>query len=115
MAPGVTELRRASTLFSADITSFPPAKHMLEEHQGERVKLALDLIEEGIRRRVLRRVHSRLAAEALLVAVQRVMEPDLLVQVGLSMSEAVEEVEYFFLHELLQPRRGAAGTPEKNS
>jgi hypothetical protein len=88
---------------------------MLEEHQRERVEMGRDLIEEGIRKRILRGVHSRLVAEAMLAAVQRVMESEFLAEAGLSVSDAVEEVEDFLLHGLLNPRRRAGKTGKKIS
>ncbi len=105
MAPGVTEIRKASALYSADVEGFAPAKRLLEEHQRERIEDARETIEEGIRAGVLRGVHSRLVSEATLAAVQRVMDPELLREIDLSVSEAVDEVEDLFLHGLLNPRK----------
>ena len=88
---------------------------MLEEHQGERVKVTREPIEEGIRKRILHGVHSRLVGEAMRAAVQRVMESEFLAEAGLSVSDAVEEVEDLLLHGLLNPRRRAGKTGKKTS
>jgi AcrR family transcriptional regulator len=113
MASGVTEIRKASSIFSADIADFPPARRMLEEHQRERIEDARATIEEGIRDRVIRGVHPRLVAEAVLAAVKRVMDPDLLQEIDLSVGEAVDEVEDLFLHGLLHPRRTTSSRARK--
>ena len=62
-----------------------------------------EVIQQGIRRRRFRRVDSRLAAEATLAAVQRVMEPEFLADSSLSLSQAIEQVEDLILNGLLHP------------
>ena len=115
MAPGVTELRKSSVAFFADIAGFAPAKRMLAEHQRTRVDEACRTIEDGIRKGALRGVHLRLVAEGMLAAVQRVMDPEFLSEAGLRMSEAVEEIEDLFLHGLLHPRRRRGARPRRKS
>ncbi len=106
--PGVSELRQASSLFFADVAGFPPAKRRLERHQTERRQDVRTLIEEGIRRRTFNGFDSHLAADVFVAAVQRVMDPDFLVEVGLSPSEAIREAESLLLYGLLHPdNRGA--------
>jgi hypothetical protein len=48
-------------------------------------------------------VDSRLAAEATLAAVQRVMEPEFLTHSSLSLSQAIDQVEDLILNGLLHP------------
>jgi len=106
--PGVSELRQASSLFFADVAGFPPAKRRLERHQSERRRDVRALIEEGIRQGTFSGFDSQLAAEVFVSAVQRVMDPDFLVEVGLSPSEAIREAETLLLYGLLHPDgRGA--------
>jgi AcrR family transcriptional regulator len=115
IAPGVTELRKSSVSFFADIAGFAPARRMLADHQRARVDEACRTIEEGIRKGALRGVHSRLVAEGMLAAVQRIMDPEFLSEAGLRMSEAVEEIEDLFLHGFLHPRRRRVARPRKQS
>ena len=115
MAPGVTELRKSSVSFFADIASFAPAKRILADHQRARVDEACRTIEEEIRKGSVRGVHLRLVAEGMLAAIQRVMDPEFLTEAGLRMIEAVEEIEDLFLHGLLHPRRRRVARPRKQS
>ena len=100
---GVRELRTASSRFMEDVRSLPPAKRLLERHQKMRLAAGREVIQQGIRRRRFRRVDSRLAAEATLAAVQRVMEPEFLADSSLSLSQAIEQVEDLILNGLLHP------------
>ena len=66
-----------------------------------------ETIEEGIRSGEFRGIHSQLVAESILASIQHVMSPVFLSEVGLSMTEAIGEVEDLILHGLLHPdRRG---------
>jgi AcrR family transcriptional regulator len=115
IAPGVTELRKSSVSFFADIASFAPAKRMLADHQRERVDETCRMIEEGILKGAVRGVHLRLVAEGMLAAIQRVMDPELLTEAGVGMSEAVEQMEDLFLNGLLNPRRRRVARSRKKS
>jgi AcrR family transcriptional regulator len=99
--PGVSELRQASSLFLADVASFPPTKRLLEQHQRARREELQRLLEEGIRVRAFRGIDSRLAAEVIMAAVQRVMDSNFLVDVGLSAGDAIRGAEDLLLHGLL--------------
>jgi len=109
--PGVTELRDASRAFFADVASFPRAKRMLAEHQAARRRDISGLIEYGMRAKAFRGVHAHLAAEVILVAIRRSMEPGFLLEAGLSPSDAIAETEDLLLHGLLHPEdRGLRAT-----
>lgn len=99
--PGVSELRHASNLFFSDVAGLPAAKRLLDHHQAARRAQAQELIDAGIRQGTFRGLNSHLAAEVILAAVQRIMEPAFLVDVRLSPSEAIREAEELLLHGLL--------------
>jgi|GEM_PF-677833 len=121
--PGVSELRHATSLFFADVAAFAPAKRMLEQHQNARREDVQRLLDEAIRARTFRNINSRLAAEVIVAAVQRVMDSSFLVEVGLSAADAIRGAEDLLLHGLLHlaergdratpptPRRRTAATP----
>lgn len=99
--PGVSELRRATSLFFADVAAFPAAKRLLEQHQNARREDTQRLLDEAIRSRTFRDINSRLAAEVIVAAVQRVMDSSFLVEVGLSAADAIRGAEDLLLHGLL--------------
>lgn len=99
--PGVSELRRATSLFFADVAAFPPAKRLLEQHQNARREDTQQLLDEAIKARWFRDINSRLAAEVIVAAVQRVMDSSFLVEVGLSAADAIRGAEDLLLHGLL--------------
>jgi len=70
-------LRNVSSLWFRDIMRFPAGAAAVQ-HWEETFGNALGrLIERGIREKVFRKVEPRLAAEALLVSVKRMIDPDL--------------------------------------
>jgi AcrR family transcriptional regulator len=103
LSPGMSEMQAASGVFLADIASLPAAREILESHQRTRREEMGAIIDEGIGRGAFRGVHTRLVAEVMMVAIQRVMDPQLLVENRLSAGEAIGEIEDLFLHGLLHP------------
>jgi len=103
LLPGMNEMRAASAVFFADVASLPEAREALARHQRTRRDEMGAILEEGIRGGALRGVHTRLVAEVIMVALQRVMDPQVLVENRLSAGEAIGEIEDLFFHGLLHP------------
>jgi AcrR family transcriptional regulator len=121
LSPGMSEMQAASSVFFSDIERLPSARRMLEDHQRMRLEETEAIIEQGIGQGKFRGVHTQLVAEVFMVAVQRVMDPRLLVENRLSAGEAIGEIEDLFLHGLLHPseshasRMGPKGTRRRSS
>ena len=98
--PGVSGTLTVSRQFVEDVRSYKPAKRLLDAHQRERMKFLQSIVENGIRKKVFRDVHSYLVAEVLFAAVQRADNPAFLEEASLSMSEAFEEIYDIILHGL---------------
>jgi AcrR family transcriptional regulator len=114
--PGVSELRRASRVFFTDVAASPEATRLLRRHQIARREEAEALIRAGVRQGAFRSFDSRLVAEVIFAAVQRVMDPTFLVEVGVSPSDAIQQAEDLLLGGLVrrgEPRRRRA--PPKRS
>jgi len=109
LAPGMSEMRAASGVFFADIASLPAARDMRASHQQARREELAAIIEEGIGSGVFRGVHSRLVAEVLLVAIQRVLDPQVLADNRLAAGDAIGEIEDLLLNGLLNPDAGGRG------
>jgi len=103
LAPGMDEMRSASGVFFTDVASLPEAREALARHQRARRDEMGAILDEGIRNGALRGVHTRLVAEVIRVAIQRVMDPQVLVENRLSAGEAIGEIEDLFFHGLLHP------------
>lgn len=99
--PGVTETKKASRAFMEDIQSFPPALAALRDHQRQRKEVLEEIIEDGIRKGRLRRLHTALVAEIYLAAVNRINEPDVLNAAGVGFSQAIDEFYELFFHGML--------------
>lgn len=115
--PGIREMHQASPWFLADVSALPAARRLFEQHKTARRRQAEACIKDGIRRGDFRRFHSRLVAEVVVAALERVMEPDFLVEAGLTPSTALREAEDLLLQGLLAPTRqqDGAGSPEAAS
>ncbi|MEB2346171.1 MAG: TetR family transcriptional regulator [Deltaproteobacteria bacterium] len=105
LEPGVSESRKASSAFVADVQAFAPARALLEAHQRERVRFLRELVEEGIARGSFRPLHSHLVAEMLLVTITRINDPAFLAEARLRFSEAFAELYELLLHGLFLPER----------
>lgn len=92
----VKDTRDASPSFVRDLARFPAGTRRLMLHQKRRIAGLEKLIDEGVRAGVFRGVHARLVAEVLLVAVARIVDPDLLSGCGLTMSQAFGELYDIF-------------------
>lgn len=103
----VTDTRDASPAFVRDLARFPAGTRRLMLHQKKRIAGLEKLIDEGVRTGAFRGVHARLVAEVLLVAVARIVDPELLAGCELTMSEAFGELYNIFEYGM------SAGGPAK--
>lgn len=92
----VQDTRDASPAFVRDLARFPAGTRRLMSHQRTRIAGLEKLIDQGVRSGAFRGVHARLVAEAMLVAVARIVDPDLLAACDLTMSRAFEELYNIF-------------------
>ncbi|MGH7802770.1 MAG: hypothetical protein ACREQJ_00350, partial [Candidatus Binatia bacterium] len=97
----VTATRDASAQFVRDLSRFEPAHRRLMSHQRMRIAGLERLIDAGTKVGAFRGVHSKLVAEVMLHAVARLVDPDVLSNVGLTMSEAFAELYDIVEHGLL--------------
>ena len=105
LGAAVTATREASAQFVRDLSRFEPAHRRLMSHQRLRIAGLERLIDAGTDGGAFRGVHSKLVAEVMLHAVARLVDPDVLSNVGLTMSEAFAELYDIVEHGLL-PRDG---------
>lgn len=91
LRPGITATVPASSRFTEDVDGYGPARHLLEEHQRERMRLLREIVEDGVRLGLFSDFHAPLVAEVMVAAVGRVSRPDFLAEAGLTMSEAFDE------------------------
>ena len=105
LGAAVTATREASAQFVRDLSRFEPAHRRLMSHQRLRIAGLERLIDAGTKVGAFRGVHSKLVAEVMLHAVARLVDPDVLSNVGLTMSEAFAEL-YDIVEHGLMPREG---------
>jgi AcrR family transcriptional regulator len=102
LGSAVTTLRRAQPVFTQDLESYGPTKHLYDRH----LRIALDvlgkLIDGGVAQGVFRPLHPPLIAEILDAAVERIRRPDVLERSGVSMGQAVGELSELIRHGLVQ-------------
>jgi AcrR family transcriptional regulator len=103
----VSSLLPVGEAFLDDIFHYTPARQLFDQHQRGAIETLRQLIEAGIAAGALQGVDPLIAAEALDAAVQRIRNPKLLREAGLSPSEAFGEVSQLLRHGLLRetPRR----------
>lgn len=89
--PIETLTREASFKFVSDVQSFPAGYRIWLAHQQQRMAGLEAIIDAGSRAGVFQDVHARLVAELMLTSVRRIIEPDFLASVGLSLTDAFEE------------------------
>lgn len=100
--------------FMAAMRRYGPAGWLFDHHLSLARGFLVATIEEGIASGHFHRVHAELAAEALLAAVRRVSQPGVLEGIGMSASEAGEELFGLVVHGLVAApgRRRSAGAAE---
>lgn len=85
-----------SPLYIRDVRRFPAGLRAATQWQKTLGDALGQLIQRGIRENVFRRIEPRVAAEALVVSVMRVVEPDFLMDVRVTAADAVRQVFQIF-------------------
>jgi AcrR family transcriptional regulator len=88
---GLTELHRATLAFSEDLAASPEAANLLAAHFRYAHGTVETMLVEGIESGEFSRLHPRIVSETSAAALQRLLDPDLLREAGVSFAEAVEE------------------------
>jgi AcrR family transcriptional regulator len=92
----VDTLENISPLYLRDVMRFPPGERAIRRTMGQITEALAKVIEQGERQNVFRKIEPRLAAEALLASVRRMIEPDFLAASRVSSPEAVRQVYQIF-------------------
>lgn len=85
-----------SPLYIRDVRRFPAGLRAATQWQKTLGDALGQLIQRGIRENVFRRIEPRVAAEALVVSVMRVVEPDFLMDVRVTAADAVRQIFQIF-------------------
>jgi AcrR family transcriptional regulator len=107
----VDQAKEASALWTRDLMLFPAGRRAVNQWRANIADELEHLIERGIREGLLRRIDSRVAAEALLTSVLRMFEPDFSAKSRTTAAEGVRQVYEIFWaglcrgrHDRKQPR-----------
>jgi AcrR family transcriptional regulator len=104
VAASTDTLRNVSPLWFRDIMRFPTGSLAVKQWEETLGNGLARLIERGIREKVFRQVEPRLAAEVLLVSVQRMIDPDLLTNLRVNAADAVQQAYEIFWSGLYKGR-----------
>lgn len=107
MAAIVQTSRPADPRFLRDIADFPPGMRLLRRLQRRTVNRLEQIVRGGIEAGAFNDVSPKLVAELILMAAGRLIDPDFLRQLGLTLAEAYEELSRLLDHGLL-PRPESA-------
>lgn len=96
-----TTLQGASRAFIEDLETYVPTRHVYDHH----VRIALDIlrtvIERGVRDGRLAPFSPAVVVEILDAGVERLRRPEVRARIGLSMSDAVDELSELIRHGLV--------------
>jgi len=107
MAAIVQTSRPADPRFLRDIAEFPPGMRLLRKLQRRTVDRLEQIIRSGIEAGTFNDISPKLVAELILMAAARLINPDFLRQLGLTLAEAYEELSRLIDHGLLPPTASA--------
>jgi AcrR family transcriptional regulator len=107
MAAIVQTSRPADPRFLRDIAEFPPGMRLLRKLQRRTVARLEQIIRSGIEAGTFNDISPKLVAELILMAAARLINPDFLRQLGLTLAEAYEELSRLIDHGLLPPAASA--------
>ncbi|HZP46873.1 MAG TPA: TetR family transcriptional regulator [Candidatus Binataceae bacterium] len=99
-------LEQDSPVFLRDLTQFSPGVQARKDFQQQLADALVRLIERGERQHVFRRIEPRVAAEALLVSVGRMVESDFLAHSPITAAEAIRQLYQVFACGLRSSRNG---------
>lgn len=89
---GATVYAHATSRFGADMTAFPAAQRLFNEHFRYATNVLAELISDGMRAGQVRKVNPLLAASGLLAAIAKAYDPELLEQCGLALDQAMAQL-----------------------
>jgi AcrR family transcriptional regulator len=105
----VNTLENISTIYLRDLLRFPPGERAVRQSLKELTDALTEVIERGEREHVFRKIAPEVAAEALLVSVRRMIEPDFLATSRVTSAEAVRQVYQIFWFGLQTDQKNSAG------
>lgn len=112
MAAIVQTSRPVDPRFLRDIADFPPGMRLLRRLQRRTADRLEQIIRGGIEAGAFNDISPKLVAELILMAAARLINPDFLRQLGLTLAEAYEELSRLIDHGLL-PHGASAGLAER--
>jgi AcrR family transcriptional regulator len=101
----IDQAKDVSALWTRDVMLFPAGRRAVDQWRANIADELEHLIERGISAGLLRRIDSRVAAEALLTSVLRMFEPDFSAKSRTPAAEAVRQVYEIFWAGLCRGRR----------
>jgi AcrR family transcriptional regulator len=111
----VGSLESQSPVFLHDLYQFPHGIRLVKRFQRQTAAAITRAIKRGERENLFRRIEPRVAAEALLASVIRVIEPDFLAASSVSAAQAVRQVFRIFWSGLCRRQDDAQKTPQRRS
>ena len=85
------ELRRITARFGEDLHRRPAVGRLFEAHYRYAVAVLMKILDEGVAAGEFQSLHSRVIAEVIDAATQRLLSPELLQETGLTYEDAVAE------------------------
>jgi AcrR family transcriptional regulator len=98
---GVRAAGKMSAVSLADLQSSVQGRKLYQDYQRTRAKWLGELIDEGVKRGVFARYHSRVVTEIILAALLNIRRPKFLEDTNITMEEAVDELYKLILNGLL--------------
>ncbi len=92
----VGNLENLSPIFLHDIFQFPPGARFVKRFQRKTADAIARAIKRGERENLFRKIEPRVAAEALLASVNRMIEADFLAASSVTAAQAVRQVFQIF-------------------
>jgi AcrR family transcriptional regulator len=92
----VGSLENSSPVFLRDILLFPPGARLVKHFQRQTADAIARAIKRGERENLFRKIEPRVAAEALLASVNRMIEADFLAASSVTAAQAVRQVFQIF-------------------
>ncbi|MDY7105979.1 MAG: TetR/AcrR family transcriptional regulator [Actinomycetota bacterium] len=89
---GTSRLRRASIRFREDVARFPAAQRVMAAHHRYASAIMAEIIDEGIARGRFHPLRAAVVAEIVDAAFERLQDPTILRDLGISFEDATEEL-----------------------
>jgi AcrR family transcriptional regulator len=94
--------RDTSYAFIHDLKAFPGGHRALLDYERRRRAVVVDILQQGMEAGVFRTVHPELVADVIHRGADRILEPEFLGSVRLSVSDAFEQLLRLFEYGLIQ-------------